>query len=737
MERTFLSPFSYYLETHDEIVGWMEHMIKRISSVFLIVFGLFAFISNGVSAPGEPLLIPLLTKAPKIDGVLDNPVWEEEALKFEEFFQLSPKEGGPPTEKTVLYMGYDKKNLYVAVKCFDSQPNRIRASITNRDQCIEDDWVVVFLDTFNEKRRALSFLSNPLGVQMDCIRIEEGGSDNMDFSWDAAFTSGGRIDEDGYTVEMSIPFKSLRFPDEEKKIWSVVLGRNIARTGEIVMWPTFTRKIPGLLSQGGEIVLTEAVEKGNNFEIMPVATSLKVKGEKLNFDPGINLKWGITSNATLDLTVNPDFSHIEADAPQIDVNRRFALYYQEKRPFFLEGMEIFRFPQINMVYTRRINDPIVGGKLTGKIGRFTYGVLTALDTSPTESLWDVSNGGGANTDNAFFNIFRIKADVLKESYIGFCLTDRQVNGSYNRVAGIDGQLKFKNKFFFNFQALASKTKLMDTETDIVPALYGEFFYYSKHWGAGIFSQAMHPDFEASSGYVNRIDYKSYGAFTFASIYPEKKYLNQIQFNLNAGRRYFFSENLLQDEWLRGDVNFRFNEFSQLQLQFQTDMERYAGIDFNKNSFELQGQFMFLKWLTAVIVYETGGSIYYDPDDPFLGHNNTYALILGLKPSKRLRLDLEYIKQTFFEDRGGDLLYDYNVLRTRTTYQLSKTLSVRGIVDYNHFDEQIYGSFLISWILRPGTVFFLGVDNNFLKNEFGHFGQTDYSVYVKFSYWWRI
>lgn len=712
-------------------------MIKRIFALFLIGVGLFVFASNGVSAPEDPLLIPLLSKAPKIDGILDISLWEEEALKFEQFLQLSPKEGGLPSEKTVIYMGYDKKNLYVGIKCYDSEPDKIRASITNRDQCIEDDWIVVFLDTFNEKRRALSFLANPLGVQMDCIRIEEGGNDNMDFSWDVAFSSGGRIDDEGYTVELAIPFKSLRFPDEEIKVWSLVLGRNIARTGEIVMWPTFSRKIPGLLSQGGEIVLREAVEKGKNFELMPVATSLKIKGEKLSFDPGINFKWGITSNATLDLTVNPDFSHIEADAPQIDVNRRFALYYQEKRPFFLEGMEIFRFPQINMVYTRRINDPIVGGKLTGKIGRFTYGVLTALDTSPTESLWDVSNGGGANTDNAFFNIFRIKADVLKESYIGFCLTDRQVNGSYNRVAGIDGQLKFKNKFFFNFQALASKTKLMDTETDIVPALYGEFFYYSKHWGAGIFSQAMHPDFEASSGYVNRIDYKSYGAFTFATIYPEKRYLSQIQFNLNTGRRFFFSENLLQDEWLRGNINLRFNEFSGLQLQVQTDMERYAGFDFNKNSFELQGQFMFLKWLTSVIVFETGGSIYYDPDDPFLGYNNTYALILGLKPSKRLRLDLEYIKQTFFEDRGGDLLYDYNVLRTRTTYQLSKTLSVRGIVDYNHFDEQIYGSFLISWILRPGTVFFLGVDNNFLKNEFGHFGQTDYSVFVKFSYWWRI
>jgi len=715
----------------------MEHMIKHIFAIFLIVFGLFVLASIGVAAPDEPLIIPLFSKAPKIDGILDSPLWEEEALKFEQFFQLSPKEGGPPTEKTVMYIGYDKKNLYVAVKCYDSKPEKIRASITNRDQCIEDDWVVIFLDTFNEKRRALSFLANPLGVQMDCIRIEEGGNDNMDFSWDAVFSSDGKIDDEGYTVEMAIPFKSLRFPDEEKKVWSVVLGRNIARKGEIVMWPTITRNIPGLLSQGGEIMLTEDVEKGKNFELMPVATSLKIKGEGLSFDPGINFKWGITSNATLDLTVNPDFSHIEADAPKIDVNQRFALFYEEKRPFFLEGMEIFRFPRINMVYTRRINDPIAGGKLTGKIGRFTYGILTALDTSPTESLWDVSNGGGAKTDNALFNIFRIKADVLKESYIGFCLADRQINGSYNRVAGIDGQLKFKNKFFFNFQAVASKTKLTEDETDIVPALYGEFFYYSKHWSAGIFSQAMHPDFEASSGYVNRVDFKSFGAFTSASIYPEKEYLNQIQFNLNAGRRFFFSENLLQDEWLRGNINFRFNEFSQFRLQFQTDMERYAGVNFNKNSFELQGQFLFLKWLTSVIVFETGGRIYYDPDDPFLGYNNTYALILGLKPSKRLRLDLQYIKQTFFEDRGGDILYDYNVLRTRTTYQLSKTLSVRGIVDYNHFDKQIYGSFLFSWILRPGTVFFLGVDNDLLKDEFGHFEQTDYSVFVKFSYWWRI
>lgn len=712
-------------------------MIKKAAALTLILLGFALLAYPEESETSKTLPIPQLSKAPKIDGVLDNPLWENEALKIEQFYQLTPKENGPPSEKTVMYIGYDKKNLYFAIKCYDSEPGRIRASITNRDQCIEDDWVAVFLDTFNEKRRAPSFIVNPLGIQMDCIRIEEGGNDNMDFSWDAVFFSDGKIDAEGYTVEMAIPFKSIRFPDQEIKVWGMVFGRNIPRKGEIILWPSFTRKIPGLLAQGGEITFSGEVEEGKNFEVMPVATSLKTKDEKVSFDPGINFKWGISSDHTMDLTVNPDFSHIEADAPQIDVNRRFALYYSEKRPFFLEGMEIFQFPEIDMVYTRRIIDPITGAKLTGKVGRYTYGILSALDTSPTESLWDISNGGGEKTHNALFNIFRIKADVLKESYIGFCLADKEINGFYNRVAGVDGILKFNQKFFFNFQAIASKTKLEDKETDIVPAIYADFSYYSKYWGAGVYWVSMHPDFEASSGFINRVDYRTYGAFANMRLYPEKKYLNMVNFNVSAGRRHFFSESALQDEWLRARANFRINEFNMFNFEFTTDMERFADVDFNKNSFSMNGQFLFLKWLTFVVVFETGGSIYYDPDDPFLGAANTYAVVAGVKPSKRLRLDLEYIKQTFWAERGGDQLYDFNVLRTRTTYQLNKTLSVRAIVDYNHFDKQIYGSFLFSWILRPGTVFFLGLDNNLLQDEFGKFGQTDYSIFVKFSYWWRI
>ena len=292
------------------------------------------------------------------------------------------------------------------------------------------------------------------------------------------------------------------------------------------------------------------VEKGKNFELMPIMTSLKTKDDKIDIQPGLNFKWGISSDVTMDLTINPDFSQIEADAPQIDVNLRYALRYTEKRPFFLEGMEIFRFPEIEMVYTRRIIDPAGGAKLTGKMGRFTYGLLSAYDVNPTESLWEVQNGNDGSDKNALFNIFRLKTDVFKESYIGFCLADKEINGSYNRVAGIDGQFKFKNKFFLSFQAVGSKTKYDNEETEIAPALFADFSYFSKHWGGGIYWLSFHPDFEASSGFVNRVDFKSIGGYTHLSFYPEKKFLNQINLGISGGRRFAYSGSHVLDEWIK-------------------------------------------------------------------------------------------------------------------------------------------------------------------------------------------
>ena len=705
----------------------------------LLSLFIFSCLSFGASNQSpEVLTFPRLSKAPKIDGVLDNNLWEKEALKIEGFLQFLPKEKGEPTQKTIAYVGMDYQNLYFAFRCFDSEPQKIRASITNRDNIMDDDWILISLDTFNEKRRAFWFIFNPLGVQLDAIRIEEGGNDNMNTTWDTVFYSDGRLDEDGYTVEVAIPFKSIRFPNEKEKKWGLVLGRTIARSGEILIWPPMSKSIPGLLTQETEIIIKGEVAKGKNFEVMPVLTGLRTNEEKGDIQPGVNFKWGISSDVTLDLTLNPDFSQIEADAPQIDINRRFALYYPEKRPFFLEGMEIFKFPQLEMVYTRRIIDPLAGAKLTGKVGPVAYGLLTALDTSPTESLWEVHNGQGQALDNALFNILRIKTDVFSESYLGFCLADKEIDGSFNRVFGLDGQLKFKNKYFFSFQAMASKTKFEDDPTPLAPALYADASYFSKYWGAGLYWLSIHPDFEAASGFINRVDYRSVGSYTYFSLYPEKTYLNQIRLSFQAGRRYDYFSSNIQDEWFRTRVNIRLTEFNQVYLTYMRSMEEYVGQNFHKNNFSISTQIILFKWLSPLgFEFETGNSVYYDPDDPFLGYANTYGLYMNFRPSKRWQMGVTFSKQTFWEKWGGEQLFDYNVIRQRTTYQISKELSLRAIVDYNHFYKKVYGSFLMSYILKPGTVFFLGIENNLLRGESGKYAQTDYSVFLKFSYWWRI
>lgn len=159
-----------------------------------------------------------------------------------DFVQLTPKEKGTPSEKTIAYIGYDNKNLYFAFRCYDSEPKKIRSSVTNRDNIFDDDWILIFIDTFNEKRRAYSFFLNPIGIQMDGIRTEEGGSDNTDISWDTVFYSDGKIDKEGFTIEMAIPFKSFRFPDREDKIWGISIARTIARKGEIIVWPSMSKE---------------------------------------------------------------------------------------------------------------------------------------------------------------------------------------------------------------------------------------------------------------------------------------------------------------------------------------------------------------------------------------------------------------------------------------------------------------------------------------------------------------
>lgn len=704
--------------------------MKRVSWTFLSIFILFRIVYSS-----ENLRIPKISNPPKIDGIFqENPEWSE-ALKIEDFVQFTPKEKGSPSEKTIFYIGYDRENLYMAFKCFDSEPGKIRATLTQRDQIFSDDWVIIFLDTFNEKRRAFALFVNPIGIQMDGIRTEEGGNENIDPSWDAVFYSRGRITNEGYEVEISIPFKSIRFPNKKEHCWGLFVGRNIPRKSELISFPAISRDIPSLLTQAAEILIEGEIERGRNIEIMPVFTSIKREGEKIDPEAGVNFKYGLSSNMILDFTFNPDFSHMEADAPQIDVNQRYALYWPEKRPFFLEGYEIFNHPSIDIVYTRRIIDPRLGGKITGKAGRFSIGYMTALDSKPTESLWEIKDAMGGE-EKALFNIFRVKMDLYNESYLGLTFTDKEIDGSFNRVFGVDGQLKFKKNFYLVYQASLSKTLLGDEKSDYKPAYYLNTFYNSRYISAGLFYQAIHPEFEALAGFVNRNDYQKGGGWLSFSVYPQKKYLNEASVSINYQKYYDYGLNLPIEDALKTQLNFRIGDFNRLSFYFTNSMERYQEIDFRKKYGGFGLSSYLLKWVEIEGGMKLGEAILYDPENPYLGWNFSSYLWMQFKPMDRLRLGISYQKYEFWKERGGDLVLDYNVWRGKTEYQLHKNLSARLIVDYNHYYKEIYGSFLLSWILKPGIVFFAGYDTKYEKME-GSYQKSSGNIFIKFSYWWRI
>ncbi|MCY4121622.1 MAG: DUF5916 domain-containing protein, partial [Acidobacteria bacterium] len=351
---------------------------------------------------GRPTMRPPRTRErPRVDGRLDDAVWRD-ALHITDFVQQNPVEGAPATEATDVWIAYDSQNFYLAVHAHYSDPSLMRANRNDRDQSFEDDNIAIYFDTFLDQNRAYRFSVNGYGVQGDAIVNARGysrrargrrtGSYSMsrnqiptgDSSWDALFESGGQIVEDGFTAEMAIPFKSLRYPERDREIphrWGFQIVREVRGTDENLVWAPVTRNISGFLTQVGLLEGMTNLSMSRNLEILPTFTgiqhgSLDSRGNFVNKDPspegGLNVKYGITSNLTADVTVNPDFSQIESDLPQIEVNQRFALRYPELRPFFLEGAEIFQMlGPLTFVHTRTIVDPEFGGKLTGKVGNTT------------------------------------------------------------------------------------------------------------------------------------------------------------------------------------------------------------------------------------------------------------------------------------------------------------------------------------------------------------------------------
>ena len=434
----------------------------------------------------SPIVIPKIDESDPItiDGRLDEKIWTEAAV-FKDFYQTSPGDNIAPSKPTEAYMVWDEKHLYLAFRCWDDK-DKIRATVARRDGVFGEDNVRVWLDTYNDQRRAYILGFNPLGIQADGIFTEGQGSD---FSIDIVMESKGMIHDWGWAVEVKIPFKSLRYVAGKGKHWGFNVARNIDRfNDEFDSWMPDDRNVSGFLIKHGKITGFDSIKTERTLEVIPSVTLSETGrrvpanevpegrfvNEPIKKDIGVTLKYTITPNVTLDAAINPDFAEVEADAPIVAANRRFPVFFPERRPFFLEGADSFSTP-LGLFNSRSIVDPDLAAKITGKVGKNSFGLLFATDNAPGNYSEDERIDPNTRPfidefvdRNALFGVLRAKRDIGAENSIGGFLSFRSFPEQKNYVGGIDGRIKVNPSTVFTYQAALTHSRrcVFDPEFDV-------------------------------------------------------------------------------------------------------------------------------------------------------------------------------------------------------------------------------------------------------------------------------
>ena len=688
---------------------------------------------------GRPVVRPVRVNAPPtIDGRLDDAAWLD-AARISEFVQLQPLDGAPATEATDVYLAYDSTSIYLGFRARYSDPSIIRANRSDRDTTFRDDLITVYFDTFLDQQRAYTFSVNAYGVQGDAIvsargrgggfgRRRGGGAGGLprgDDSWDALFTTGGRMVEDGFTAEMAIPFKSLRYPQRGGNAphrWGLQIARRIAGKDETVVWSPVSRGVAGFLPQMGMLEGMAGLSTSRNIEILPTFTTIQfgsldaASGGFVNRDPapegGVNFKYGVTSNLTADLTFNPDFSQIESDRPQIEVNERFAVFYPELRPFFLEGAEIFDIPgPVNAVHTRTIVDPLYGAKLTGKVGRTTVGVLYANDEAPGNAD-DASAAALGQAADVF--VGRVRYDLYAESHIGAIVTSRDFLDSHSRLAGVDGDFRLGSTHSFAFRAMGTQHRDPDGNETSGHSLEAVMRKQGRNLGYHLVAHQITPDFKTDVGFVRRTDQRRAQARVSYHWWPETWLINwgpEARYTQN----YAFDDHL-QDHIADAGLNFNFAANLGFNTRVRREMERYAGVNFYKTSYRMFGRYSTTRYGIGLGL-NRGDEIFYDPDNPFLGYQTGISSFLSLRPLSRLQSDVQINTRRFTDTYGGSgQVFDVKIYRALSTFQFTERFLIRNIAEYDTWEKTLALNLLFTYRVNAGTVFYAGYDDHYQQAD---------------------
>lgn len=703
----------------------------------------------------------------RIDGQLTEEAWQT-ALSIDLNYEYVPGDNTKPHVETQCLITYDKRQIYIAFICKDPNPDQIRANLMDRDAIatfVQDDHVGFQLDTFNDQRRAFQFRMNPLGVQADAIFSELDGIE--DFSWDAIWNSAGSITDFGYVVEVSIPFNQLRFPaSDSAQTWGIDIFRSQPRDVRYRISATYRDRNNGcLLCQTSTITGMEGISPGRNIEIIPTITGSRTdvrqpfpQGDLTDGDEdtelGITGRWGITPNLTLSGTYNPDFSQVEADVAQLEVNTRFALFFPEQRPFFLEGVDFFATP-IQAVFTRTVVDPEAGLKLTGKFGKHAVGVFLTQDEANTVLLPSNQNTQVASLKGEVTGtVARYRRDLGANSSIGALVTQRDGDFGYeNNVFGVDSFWRIDSRNSLQLQALRSDTtypeEVVERFGEQADPLEGNAFqanynYFSNKWFAGANYTDFDPEFRADSGFINRVDVRDLNAFVNRVFRKGSGWYTQIDFGLQAGRIENHNGDLT-DQDVTFFANYRGPYQSALRMDYGIRKERFGDVVYDLNAPSMRFQMQPGGWLKLNLNARIGDAI--DFANQREGDLVEWGGNAELKLGKHFNVQLNHNLRRLSIAQGR--VFQANLSQIRAFYHFNLRTYFRALIQYrdverspnlfsrpiNAEEESQFNQLLFSYKVNPSTVFLLGYADNSRGANATDLTLADRTFFLKLGYAW--
>lgn len=746
-----------------------ENVCFAMKLIFRAV--LLLLVAAPAAAQTPTVQIPRVTTPPTLAEYLDGVPRPEEAV-ITTFVQREPGDGVPASQKTEAYLSYDDTHLHVIFVARDTDPARVRASMTRREGFGNDDAVGLLLDTFREGRRAYLFLVNPLGVQLDGVTADR----HDDYSFDTVWESEGRLTPFGFVVRMAIPFKSLRFPATGEHQWGIALARAIRRNNETSFWPAITRRIARPEPQMAVATGLAGISPGRNMQVIPYGAFTGARFldrdapafvRDTAWRGGVDGKFVARDAFTFDLTLNPDFSQVESDEPQVTINRRFEVFFEEKRPFFIENASYFQTP-INLFFSRRIADPLGGLRMTAKLNGWSVGALAIDDRAPGERLERVDPphpDAGARTG---IGVVRVQRDLWPQSSIGAIATMRDFGASTSRVLAIDGRFRLTDTWSLSSQAAVSDVTRPGGTSLSGPAFSLFLDRTGRNWGAFLNYEDISADFRAPLGFVPRVDTRRLFPFFRYTWFPSDSIVVAIRPEVSGGLRWDHAGTL--HDWESGaELQLEMKGQTEVDASYQASMERFAGIEFRKHRLTLGASTAWLTWLETSAELELGPEINFFPAagrDPFLADAMEVEASLTLKPRPQLRLDQTYLFTRLGTQDGldglpgGTMIVHNHILRSRASYQFSRRLSLRAILDYNGVlpdtrlidldtGKTFSADMLATYLINPWTAVYLGYTDGYgnveldpfapgrLRPTASAFHSTGRQVFLKMSYLFRF